>query len=184
VLACVLGDSFSDSGLTVSLDFVRLRENADKIESLALAKSPYYGAEPEFPPDKIEPFNEALRGFTPIDRSAARIGSRWDGNDKIVVDPQVTAGGATLRLEVVREGRAIFAPKHSTTLWIRFAGHPRILISEVADAISRIEARLFVLGGAVIVERIYSVGDEGTYGTHIALWQCTPEECEAKDEDP
>jgi hypothetical protein len=72
----------------------------------------------------------------------------------------------------------IFAPKYRATLWIRFAVHPRIMVEELADAISDIEARLFTVGGAVIVQRIHSVGDEGTYGTFIQLWRCTADRCD------
>jgi hypothetical protein len=79
----------------------------------------------------------------------------------------------------------IIAPKHRATLWIRFAGHPRILVDEVGDAISHVQARLLVLDGAVVVERIYSVGDEGTYGTFVGVWRCMPDRCEPpRDDDP
>jgi hypothetical protein len=187
-MACILGSSFSDNGLDVSLVFVPLRPDAESIESLALVEQPSRSP-PPFPPDKIAPFNDLLRGFTPLDRGAARIATRWDG-DKLVVDPRIIgplpgASGATLALQLEREGTMIFAPKYRATLWIRFAGHPRLMIENLADAISDIEAHLFSVGGAVIVERIYSVGDEGTYGTFIQLWRCTADGCDdAKESLP
>jgi hypothetical protein len=176
VLACILGSSFSDSGLDVSLGFVPIRPDAESIEPLALVEQPGR-TPPPFPPDKIAPFNDLLRGFTPLDRDAARIGTRWV-DDKLVVNPPITAGGATLVLLLRREGTMIFAPKYRATLWIRFAGRPRVMIEELADAISDVEARLFTVGGAVIVQRIHSVGDEGTYGTFIQLWRCTADHCD------
>lgn len=176
VLACILGNSFSDSGLDVSLVFVPVRADAELIEPLSLVEQPGR-SRPPFPPDKVAPFNDLLRGFTPLARDAARLETRWT-HDKLVVGPATTAGGATLALQLQREGTMIFAPKYHATLWIRFAGHPRLLIEDLADALSHVEARLFTVGGALIVERIYSVGDEGTYGTFIQLWRCTAERCD------
>ena len=177
VLACILGMAFSDSGIDVSLGFVPVRADAEPIEPLALVEHKPGLSPPPFPPDKIAPFNSLLRGFTPLDRGAPWIEASWAG-DELIVSPPITAGGATLALQLGREGRMIVAPKYRAKLWIRFAGHPRLMIEDVADAISHVDVRLFTVGGAVIVERIYSVGDEGTYGTFIQLWRCTADRCD------
>jgi hypothetical protein len=177
VLACILGTSFSDTGLSTALTFVTIRPDAEAIEPLVLVEQPGR-SRPPFPPDKIAPFNDLLRGFMPIDRSAPRLEAAYVG-DKLVVGPALTAGGAKLSLELERDGTMIYAPKYRATLWIRFPGQPRVMIEQVADAISHVEARVFAVGsGAVIVERIYSTGDEGTYGTYIRLWQCATDRCD------
>jgi hypothetical protein len=185
LVACIVGSrGFNVGDSTVSLVFKPLRPGVEAPEPITLLqRTENEGRGPdELLAAQASELAAQLRGFVTLDRSAAVEAHFVD--DHLVVTPAVTAGGATLSLRATRHGTVVFAPKVRAQLTLRLPGHPRQVLETEEGAIGGYTAHLFALDRAIVVERRYHIGDEGTSGNVGDVWVCIAGQCDSEPTEP
>jgi hypothetical protein len=180
--ACVTGSrGFNVGSTTVRLVFVPLGD-AEAPETLALLDLQQENPGPDdLPQDLAKRFEASLTGFTPLNRNAPFITVSGEGSSLVKGSP-LSVGGMSISVRANRAPPLAFAPAYHATLTVRGPDGSQRPISDLTAPMT-LEARAFPLRdrqnhSVVLVEQVYSVGDEGTYGSHGTAWRCTAKECQ------
>jgi hypothetical protein len=101
---------------------------------------------------------------------------------KLVAGPAISVGGMELAVRARPAPTTTIARRFGATLTVRLPSGARRGVADT-ESITGLEVRAFPLRdragrGAVLVEQIQSVADEGMYGAVAAVWRCTEAGCE------
>ena len=184
-IAGVRGSNLGD-GTKVELAYFAVSEGAEvppRIPILVVGEGQGRGLD-DLPPALAAQLTSELEGFAPWSRDGALITTR-SADDKLVVGPPISVGGMTIAVRLDPAPPQGYAPAYSALLTVRVPGGARHVVAETTGSVSGLEVRAFAIRdrsgrGAVLVEQVHHIADEGMYGRAASFWMCTASGCEAR----
>lgn len=171
-VACIIGAEGVNIGTPLQIDLVLSHLSKDSTTTIHLISSDdNLHAPDELPPDAAFALPNAVRNFTPLSPDEHVVGGpfvydhAWTGSLRI--------GGGEIVATIKPGPRPSEGARHYHIAITGFGS----AIDEHDETLSSFTLHAFALGDAVIVDEVYSVGDEGVYGSYGNAYRCTKLGC-------